>query len=304
MARRPVERSLEAVEGYVNDFAEDNPHVNVSLLRFSNVIGDDIETPLTRALRLPAVPSLMGFDPRFQFVHEDDVIRAMLFALRHELPGVYNVAGDGLLPWSEVAAICGKRTIPLLPVGTSFMTTPLRLLGVDLPEEYMNLLRYGRGVDNSRLKLAGFEYEYTSAEAVRELRGERPAARCRGSRERLPLREGRRAVLPALPRRCAPHGRRMRDPQGTSARGSGQSRVHPVEVTSRTSSTTRSPITSQVYRSSNSSAVGAGEAVGRRSPVNRQASANVSGSSAIRAWVPWTRSMPSQPTAVDTIGMW
>ncbi len=48
------------------------------------------------------------------------------------------------------------------------MTTPLRLLGVDLPEEYMNLLRYGRGVDNSRLKLAGFEYEYTSAEAVRD----------------------------------------------------------------------------------------------------------------------------------------
>ena len=44
----PVERSLEAVEGYVRDFAEDNPHVNVTLLRFSNVIGTDIVTPLTR----------------------------------------------------------------------------------------------------------------------------------------------------------------------------------------------------------------------------------------------------------------
>ncbi len=100
-ARRPVERSLEAVEGYVNDFAEDNPHVNVSLLRFSNVIGDDIETPLTRALRLPAVPSLLGFDPRFQFVHEDDVIRAMLFALRHELPGCTT--------WPETGSCPGPR---------------------------------------------------------------------------------------------------------------------------------------------------------------------------------------------------
>ena len=165
-AIRPVERSLESVEGYVRDFAEDNPHINVGLMRFSNVIGPDIETPLTRALQLPLVPGVFGFDPRFQFVHEDDVIRSILFALRHNLAGVYNVAGDGLLPWSEVAAICGKRVAPLMPVGTSLMATPLRLLGLDLPEEYVNLLKFGRGVDNSRLKEVGFRYEYTSAQAV------------------------------------------------------------------------------------------------------------------------------------------
>src|SRR4051795_3241502 len=33
--RSPVERSLESVEGYVRDFAEDNPHVAVSLMRFA-----------------------------------------------------------------------------------------------------------------------------------------------------------------------------------------------------------------------------------------------------------------------------
>lgn len=166
-ARRPVERSVEAVERYVRDFAEDNPHVNVSLLRFSNVIGDEIRTPLTRALRLPVVPSLFGFDPRFQFVHEDDVVRAMIFALRNQLPGVYNVAGDGLLPWSEVATICGKRTVPLPPVASGLFRAPLRLFGIDLPEDYLDLLRYGRGVDNERLKEAGFRYAFTSAQAVR-----------------------------------------------------------------------------------------------------------------------------------------
>ena len=166
-ARRGVERSLEAVEGYVRDFAEDNPHVNVALMRFSNVIGADIETPLTRALQLPLVPSLAGFDPRFQFVHESDVIRSILFVLERNLPGVYNVAGDGLLPWSEVAKLCGKRTVALPPIGTQFLTAPLARLGlVDLPEEYLQLLRYGRGVDNRRLKQYGFRYEYTSAQAV------------------------------------------------------------------------------------------------------------------------------------------
>jgi UDP-glucose 4-epimerase len=166
--RSAVERSLESVEGYVRDFAEDNPHVAVSLMRFANVIGTEIVTPLTRALELPAVPSLFGFDPRFQFVHEDDVIRSILFVLGSNLAGVYNVAGDGLLPWSEVARIAGKRTAPMPPFGTSSMLWPWKRLGlIDLPDEYLQLLRYGRGVDNAKLKRAGFSYEYTSAEAVR-----------------------------------------------------------------------------------------------------------------------------------------
>jgi UDP-glucose 4-epimerase len=161
-----VEQSLEAVEGYVRDFAEDNPHVNVTLLRFSNVLGPDMVTPLSRALELPLVPSLFGFDPRFQFVHEDDVVRSLLFVLGHRLPGIYNVAGDGLLPWSEVAHLCGKRTFPLSPWATGVAALPMRLFGVELPDEVLPLLRFGRGIDNRRLKRAGFEYRHTSAGAV------------------------------------------------------------------------------------------------------------------------------------------
>lgn len=166
-ARTAVERSLLEVEGYVRDFAEDNPHVTVSMLRFSNVLGETIRTPLSKALSLPLAPRILGFDPRFQFVHEDDVIRAILFVLEHNLPGVYNVAGDGLLPWSEVAAIAGKRTFPLPPFGFRGLTsTPLSQLGIELTPELLDLMRYGRGVDNRRLKAAGFRYGHTSAGAV------------------------------------------------------------------------------------------------------------------------------------------
>jgi len=161
-----MERSIEAVEGYVRDFAEDNPHVNVTLLRFSNVLGPDIVTPISKALELPLVPSLFGYDPRFQFVHEDDVIRSILFVLDQRLPGLYNVAGDGLLPWSEVARICGKHTFPIPPYGHSLVAQPLKALGVELPAEVLALLRYGRGIDNRRLQRAGFQYRFTSAGAV------------------------------------------------------------------------------------------------------------------------------------------
>ncbi len=162
-----VERSLLEVEGYVRDFAVDNPHVNVAMLRFSNVLGPDITTPLAKALALPVVPSVFGFDPRFQFVHETDVVRAILFVLEGRVQGIYYVAGDGLLPWSEVAAICGKRTFPLPPVGVGLLTAPLTRLGlIDLPPELLDLLRHGRGVDNRRLKRVGFDYKYTSAGTV------------------------------------------------------------------------------------------------------------------------------------------
>ena len=166
--RRPVEQSIEAVEQYVRDFATDNPHVDVSILRFANVLGDDIVTPLSRALEMPLVPSVFGFDPRVQFVHKDDVIRSILFVLNNGVSGTFNVAGDGVLPWSEVAALRGKRTFPLMPYITNQILWPLKRTGlVDLPEEYLSLLRYGRAVDNRALKSRGFAYRYTTAGAVR-----------------------------------------------------------------------------------------------------------------------------------------
>ena len=165
--RLRVERSLIEVEGYVRDYATDNPHVVVSLLRFSNVLGEDIVTPITRALDMAVVPAVFGYDPRVQFVHEVDVVRAIMHVLDHDLGGIYNVAGDGLLPWSEVAAICGKRLAPLPPVGRRLVASTLSRLGlVDMPTELIELLTYGRGADNRRLKEAGFTYRYTSAGAV------------------------------------------------------------------------------------------------------------------------------------------
>ena len=167
--RTLIESSLLEAEGYLRDFAEDNPDVTVSMLRFSNVLGPSIRTPLSAALELPAVPSIFGYDPRLQFVHENDVVRSILFVLDHELGGIFNVAGDGLLPWSEVAAICGKRLLPLTPIGTGLIASLIkRTRLLDLPPELLDLLRFGRGVDNRRLRRAGFRYEYTSAGAVED----------------------------------------------------------------------------------------------------------------------------------------
>jgi UDP-glucose 4-epimerase len=91
----------------------------------------------------------------------------MEFVMHNRIPGIFNVAGDGKIPWSEVVALCGKRRFPITPAGTGMVASLLDTLRVvEWPPEVLDLLRYGRGVDNRRLKRAGFAYRHTSAGAV------------------------------------------------------------------------------------------------------------------------------------------
>jgi UDP-glucose 4-epimerase len=110
---------------------------------------------------------ILGFDPRYQFVHEDDVVSALEHVAEHELPGIYNVAADGVLAFTEVCSLLGKRYAPLLPPwGTGLALAPARRLGLRVPPEMLNQLRFGRGLDNRKLKASGFAYRYTSRETV------------------------------------------------------------------------------------------------------------------------------------------
>jgi UDP-glucose 4-epimerase len=119
---------------------------------------------------LPVIPMILGFDPRYQFVHEDDVVHGLEHAVKSNLPGVYNVAGDGVLALSEVAGLLGKTWAPVLPPwGTGLAATALRRIGLKIPSEMLKQLRFGRGVDNRRFKATGFRYGFTSREAVEKL---------------------------------------------------------------------------------------------------------------------------------------
>jgi UDP-glucose 4-epimerase len=168
-ARTPVERSMIEVESFLAGFAEDNARTRVVTLRFANVLGPDIDTPLGRALTLPLAPRIAGFDPQIQFVAQADVVRALQFAVDHrELSGIFNVAGAGRLPWSEIITLAGKAPLPLSPFATGLAVAPLSRLGLDLPPEVIDLLRYGRGVDTRKFQRAGFAYTHSTLSALRE----------------------------------------------------------------------------------------------------------------------------------------
>jgi UDP-glucose 4-epimerase len=179
--RTRLESDIVEAESAVRAFAERNKDVTVSILRFVNGLGPDLKTSHRRLLSLPAIPCILGFDPRYQFVHEDDIVGVLEHAVSHDLPGIFNVAGDGVLVLSEVASLLGKPLAPILPPwGTGLAAAGLRLAGVRIPDEMAQQLRYGRGLDNRKLKAAGAPLRFTTREAVqrfaeelrvRELRG-------------------------------------------------------------------------------------------------------------------------------------
>jgi UDP-glucose 4-epimerase len=175
--RRPpttaIERDIVAAEEAVATFASRNPTTTVTVMRCADEIGAEAQSPYLSLLALPVVPSLLGFDPRCQFIHEEDVIGALAHAVGNGIPGIYNAAADGILALSEVASLLGKPLLPLLPPwGTVLAARRLRALGLRIPVELLRELRFGRGLDNRRLKATGFAYRYTTREALLKLRAQ------------------------------------------------------------------------------------------------------------------------------------
>jgi UDP-glucose 4-epimerase len=169
--RTRIEKDLIEAETAIADFAHAEDRVKVCVVRFANGLGGGIKTATSRLLALPAVPTILGFDPREQFIHEDDLVGVLRHATLSDLEGVYNGAADGVLAMSEVLGLLGKPPAPILPPwGTKLAAAQLRRVGVKLPDELLGLLRYGRGLDNRKLKATGYRFRYTTRETVLKFR--------------------------------------------------------------------------------------------------------------------------------------
>jgi UDP-glucose 4-epimerase len=168
--RTSLERDIVEADSAVREFAERKPEVTVTRLRFAHGLGPDLRTSWSRLLGLPAVPGILGFDPRMQFIHEDDIVGCLEHAVGHEIAGVYNCAADGVLALSEVSGLLRRPFAPLLPpVATGLAAAVAKRVGIRLPPEILREMRFGRGLDNRRFKATGFRYRYTTRETILRL---------------------------------------------------------------------------------------------------------------------------------------
>ena len=158
------------VEGYVRGFARRRPDVEVTTLRLANVIGPRVETAMTAYFTLPLIPTVMGFDARLQFIHEDDAIAALHRAVASSATGTFNIAGEGVLALSQAVRRTGRPTVPVLGgllgvVGRALAPTRL----VDFSSEQVRFLTYGRAIDTRRAREAlGFTAKRSTSAAFDE----------------------------------------------------------------------------------------------------------------------------------------
>ena len=208
------------VEGYVRGFARRRPDVAVSILRFANIMGPGIDTPMTRYFSLPVVPTVMGFDGRMQFTHEDDALAAMETATWGNSPGTYNVGGEGVLMLSQAIAMSGRINMPLPRPLASVARDVVRRSGyIDFTSEQIEYLKYGRGIDTSRIReRLGFTPQFSTLETFESFLQAHPMGRvlpwdpperdndalCHRDREHVPMSDAQ--VIPLNPDRDPDEG--------------------------------------------------------------------------------------------------
>jgi UDP-glucose 4-epimerase len=89
------------------------PQLTTCVLRLCYTLGTPGAGTLSQFLAGRRVPLVLGYDPLFQVLHEEDAVEALALALKKKLRGIFNVAGPQPLPLSRVVQETGRTPIPL-----------------------------------------------------------------------------------------------------------------------------------------------------------------------------------------------
>jgi UDP-glucose 4-epimerase len=160
------------IEGYVRSYARRRPDVGLAVLRFTNLIGPRIDSLLSGFLRMPVVPTALGYDARVQLLHEDDAVAVLRQATTGDFVGTVNVGAEGTVLLSQAIRRLGRVALPVPQpamgsVGKLARRVGLASSSVDWSPEQMRFLNFGRVVDTRVLREEfGYTPRYTTAEAL------------------------------------------------------------------------------------------------------------------------------------------
>jgi UDP-glucose 4-epimerase len=167
-------RDLVEVDMLAQSFFWKLPETETVILRPVHIVGS-VRNAASNFLRLTPVPTVLGYDPMVQVIHETDVVRAIQLALKPGIRGIFNVAGPEPLPLSHVVKILGRPTVPV-PYSVAKMILrrmwSLRLTTFPPPE--LDHIRYVCMVDDARAReVLGFSPAKGIEETVRSVDADR-----------------------------------------------------------------------------------------------------------------------------------
>ena len=171
----PEVRDLSEVDTLVTQFLWQHPEIATTLLRTVSTLGVRVQSAIGRYLRQRWVPTIMGYNPLMQFIHEEDVTEAVELALTKGIHGVFNVVGPGAVPLKVAAEAAGTATVPIPESVARVLFAALFSAGLyHTPPGAMDFLKYPCTLSGKAFEEAtGFKPHYQLKEIFDSVRGRR-----------------------------------------------------------------------------------------------------------------------------------
>ena len=151
----PEIRDLAEVDTLATAFLWRHPEVVTAILRPVNTLGYYTHSTIGGYLRRRYVPTIMGFNPMMQFIHEEDVAEAVALALQTGAHGVFNVAGPGAVPLKVAIRETAGTAVPFPePVARALFSRLFRLGLFPTPSGALDFLKYPCTVDGGAFERA------------------------------------------------------------------------------------------------------------------------------------------------------
>lgn len=166
-------QDMVEVEGLLERYRRKHEKARVISLRFAPILGPTVHNWITEAVERPAIMTLLGFDPLWQLVHEEDAVSAILRAVQADADGPFNVAGSGILPLSSMIYLAGRVNIPVAHPVAYPMVAAMWLAGLSpVPSEHLDYIRYLWAVDTTRAEeQLDFTPTYSTRETLEQFAG-------------------------------------------------------------------------------------------------------------------------------------
>jgi UDP-glucose 4-epimerase len=169
LASFPELADLVAADLYAGSALWRYPGFATSVLRMVYTLGPTGHGTLATFLRGARVPTILGYDPLFHFMHEDDVVSALVVALDARPRGVFNVAGPQPVPLSVIIRETGRTNVPI--PGPVFAAALGRFGLPRLPRGALDHIRYPITVDGGAFaRLTQFRHAIDEKSAMRAYR--------------------------------------------------------------------------------------------------------------------------------------
>jgi UDP-glucose 4-epimerase len=170
----PEMRDLVEVDHLASSFFWKARETETVILRPVHILGRVKNAP-SNYLRLEMPPTLLGFDPMIQVIHEEDVTDALALALAPGARGIFNVVGPGEVPLSILLRELGKTSIPVPHlVARPIWRAAWRLGLSSFPVAELDFIRYVCMVDGRRAEHdLGFRPRHGLRETIRAVLADR-----------------------------------------------------------------------------------------------------------------------------------